>query len=99
MMILRHACPFGVEHDRLDGEAPHRVRVELRPISRLEMNSAARERQRRIEQAIVRLEESVELPGIADGRAGDRSLQPALDVAAKAGPQPPLHAAGPDALP
>ncbi len=57
-----------------------------------------RKRQRRIEQAIVRLEESVELAGIADGRAGDRGLQPAMDLAAKAIAQYRLHATGAHAL-
>src|SRR5262245_13332186 len=94
MVVLPQACSFSVEYNRLDSGAPDRLRVEPWPISGREMNGAARERQRRIEQSIVRLEETIELAGIADGRAGDRGLEPAMDLAAKAIAQHRLHAAG-----
>src|SRR4051812_25339676 len=98
MMVLRHARPLHIEHDRLDGEASDRVGIEPRPISGFEMNGAFRERQRRVKQAIVWLQEAVEPPGIADGRASDRGLQPAMDLAAKAIAQHRLQAAGAHAL-
>src|SRR5262249_21066977 len=73
-------------------------RIEAWPISGFEVNSATREGEGGIEQPIVRLEESIELAGIADGRACDCGLEPAMDLAAKAIAQHRLHAAGAHAL-